>query len=182
MNIPPNPSLAEQQTDPNFFDRFRDGLADLRMNLGRIAAASALVMVGMAVCSNSAEAACSGTHCDPQGTLELAGSSWLGGSGVDIYANNGDAGYDSNVNEYVTTPSGSSVETGEEWQCVELINRLYLTKGWITNTWYGNGNTIKDSLPSGLTFQADGSITSITPGDVITLTDKGAGHAGIINS
>ena len=127
-------------------------------------------------------ASCSGTHCDPQGTLELSASGWLNGNGVDVYANAGSASYDGGINNYYTTSDDTKIETGEEWQCVELINRLYLSKGWINDTWSGNGNTLKDHLPAGLSFESNGSIDSIKPGDVITLDDGGYGHAGIVNS
>lgn len=30
-------------------------------------------------------ASCSGTRCDTEGTVELSGSSWLGGNGVNVY-------------------------------------------------------------------------------------------------
>jgi hypothetical protein len=126
-------------------------------------------------------ASCSGTHCDPQGTVELKGSDWLGGNGVNVYANNGSAGYDSGVNDSVMVGK-QSVQAGEEWQCVELINRLYLTEGWITSRWSGDGYTLKDNLPSGITYENNGSITYINSGDVITLSGETYGHAGVINS
>jgi hypothetical protein len=63
-----------------------------------------------------------------------------------------------------------------------MVNRLYLTKGWTTTTWSGNGNTLVNNVPSGLTKQNDGSVSSLNPGDVITLDDGGFGHAAIINS
>jgi hypothetical protein len=180
-----------QIQEVNFRDRLQDYVADTRARVGRIAASGLLVIAG-ATTAYSADsltdpamaeaAACSGTHCDAQGTTELSGGDWLGGGGVDIYANNGSAAYDSGVNEYVTTPSNTSVKSGEEWQCVELVNRLYLSKGWISSTWIGNGNTLKDNLPTGLTYEPNGSITSIKPGDAITLDDGGYGHAAIINS
>jgi len=78
--------------------------------------------------------------------------------------------------------SAGTVYAGEMYQCVELINRLYLTRGWITGTWWGNGSTLKNNLPSTVTYQSNGSITYLNPGDVITLDDGGDGHAGVINT
>ena len=73
-----------------------------------------------------------------------------------------------------------------------MINRLYLTLGWTTATWYGDGggsNWIGTTgtsghLPANLTEQMQGSISYINAGDVISLDYTGdpAGHAGIINN
>ena len=72
--------------------------------------------------------------------------------------------------------------SGDEWQCVELVNRLYLTKRWTNATWYGNGNTLVNNVPNGLIKQNNGSISYVNPGDVITLNGYTYGHAGIINT
>jgi len=131
------------------------------------------------------------TKCDPLGIL-LNGTLWLNGTGVNICNNGSDPSKDAGG----TTPScvavsgapGDShcpkgnVYAGEEWQCVEMVNRLYLTKGWTKATWYGDGNTLINSVPSGLTKQNNGSVSYVNPGDVITLDDGGFGHAGIINN
>ena len=68
-----------------------------------------------------------------------------------------------------------------------MVNRLYLTKGWTTANWYGNGggsDGLIYHLPSNLSTAAqfNGSISYINPGDVITLNYGTFGHAGIINS
>jgi hypothetical protein len=123
------------------------------------------------------------TRGDTWGATELAGSDWLGGQGVNVYSNGASITYTPDKpNNYVTNSTGVSTLSGEKWQCVELVNRLYLTRGWISSTWYGSGNTLKDHLPTGLTFEANGSITYLNPGDVITLNDGGYGHAAIVNS
>lgn len=57
----------------------------------------------------------------PYNTIIVSGDAWLGGGGVNIMSNQG---------RTLTGP----------WQCVELVNRLYETKGWINpGTWTGNG-------------------------------------------
>jgi hypothetical protein len=118
-------------------------------------------------------------------------------NGVDIKSN----GADQNTGEScggttqntVQTPSGTTVSTGSEWQCVEFVNRYYAQKGWIASHWFGDGNSLKDNLPSGkFSYQADGAITSIVPGDVVTLNDNEvdengnlvnpAGHAGVVSA
>lgn len=130
-------------------------------------------------------AAYADTDCSPNG-IEYSGSSWLDGSGVNVCNYPGD-------NSHVCLPiSGAPGDTncpagyvwsGDKWNCVELVNRLYLTKGWTTATWYGNGNTLINNLPSNLTDQLNGSISYVNPGDVITLNSSNpAGHAAIVNS
>ena len=118
------------------------------------------------------------------GDTLLAAGSWLGGGGVNVYSNaqGGQSwGYNNcgGTDDYV-----NGADAGGEWQCVELVNRLYLTKGWTTAHWFGNGNTLKDNLPNSSKFssQANGHITTIVPGDVVTLDDGGYGHAGVVNT
>ena len=130
---------------------------------------------------NPALAACSGTRCHEPGTLELAADGWLGGAsgGVPVYSN-GTLATNDNGESYVTIAS-RRIFAGTKWQCVELVNRLYLSKGWITSTWFGNGDTLKDHIPKGLTWEANGSITYLNPGDVVTMGGAGGGHAAIVN-
>ena len=128
------------------------------------------------------------TNCQPNG-VTLSGSSWLSGGGVNI-CNNGSSSADDYGASCVAVsgaPGGSGCSAGyvyaaEKWQCVELVNRLYLTKGWTKATWWGNGNTLVNNVPSGLSKQNNGSISYVNPGDVITLDNGGFGHAGIINT
>ncbi len=118
-------------------------------------------------------------------TVLRKGADWLDGGGVDVYQRPGD---DSVMCVSVARASGGSgcavgtVRSGTKWQCVEMVNRLYLTKAWTTTTWSGNGNTLVNSVPSGLTKEDNNSISFINPGDVITLDDDGYGHAAIVNS
>jgi len=130
-----------------------------------------------------ASASCVGTRCDPAGTVELSGSAWLGGDGVNVYSNGANVGDDAG-NDYV-----NNVLAGEEWQCVELVNRLYLTRDWISQNWYGNGDQLYGYAPSNLTKQPQGEIARLAPGDVISLGDAttgtgsdDGGHAAVVNS
>lgn len=106
------------------------------------------------------------------------GSAWLSGGGVDIMTG-GDGS-----NKYVNNTGGVSTLTGTKWQCVEMVNRLYLTKGWATTTWSGNGNTIVNDVPNhpGLTAQWDYAISYVNPGDTVTETHSTDGHAAIIDT
>ncbi len=173
--------LAAEQINIGPAEKLRSKVRWLGATVGRIAVAGICVASGLVAMTGTAEA-CSGTHCDAQGTVELAGSSWLNGNGVDVYANNGSAAYDSGVNDYINNSEGKSTLAGEEWQCVELINRLYLSKGWISGTWFGNGNQLYANAPSNLSKEGEGSITYLNPGDVVALDGGESGHAAIVNS
>jgi hypothetical protein len=94
------------------------------------------------------------------GTVILAGSSWLGGNGVDVKINGGDEGSGVSCGG---TSAVNGVTTGNEWQCVELVNRLYLTRGWITSHWNGDGDTLYANAPGNLTKQPNGSVSSLNP-------------------
>jgi len=144
-----------------------------------IALAAALVIPFLSL-PEIARADINNTRADAFGTDELAGASWLDNAGVDIYSNGSSAGGHSPI----TNNSVNGINSGEEWQCVEMVNRLYLTQGWTTANWPGNGNTLINNVPSGLTAQTDGSISYLHTGDVLTLDGgpAGTGHAGIITS
>jgi hypothetical protein len=124
------------------------------------------------------------TDCSPNGIAQ-SGSSWLQGSGVNVCNHPGDGSH------YCLAISGDPVGqncgsgyvwSGDKWECVEMVNRLYLTLRWTNATWVGNGNTLINNVPTGLTAQNNGALSYINAGDVITLDDGGLGHAGIINN
>jgi hypothetical protein len=108
-------------------------------------------------------------------------------TGVPVYSNyytSANKGINStNCTNYVTTPSGKSVPSGYEWQCVELVNRLYLTEGWISARWAGNGSQLYANAPAGLKKEPQNSITYLAPGDVISFSVAGssAGHAAVVS-
>jgi hypothetical protein len=155
-------------------------VAALAAGLGGVAAVPA-------VAAPSAQQIPHTTACTGPGDFgaQYLSSTWPGGfTGVPVYSNGND-GYVSNCYDSVTTPSGQTVQSGMEWQCVELVNRLYLSKGWISTTWHGNGNQLYDNAPSvGLTNrQPQGSITYLAPGDVISLNGPVAGgHVVIVSA
>src|SRR5215469_14069798 len=63
------------------------------------------------------------------GNVLLAGSAWLGGQGVNVKSNGYHQGSGVSCGG---TNHVHGVTTGSEWQCTELVNRLYVTRGWIT--------------------------------------------------
>jgi len=115
------------------------------------------------------------TDCSPNSVV-IQGTGWLSGGGVNICSTGDDS------NNYVNNVNGQSTLSGWKWECVELVNRLYLTKGWATVNWAGNGNTLVNSVPSGLTKQDNGSISYVNAGDVITLNGFTNGHAAVIDT
>ena len=119
------------------------------------------------------------TDCSPNAVVSGGGAAqWLSGTGVNICTTGDDS------DNYVNNISGISTLSGLKWECVELVNRLYLTKGWAVAHWSGNGNTLVNSVPSGLIKQNNGAVSYINPGDVITFnyTGDSHGHAAIINT
>jgi hypothetical protein len=70
-----------------------------------------------------------------------------------------------------------SVRAGSQWQCTELVNRLYLTRGWISARWPGNGgrsapgtrDSLYDEAPASLAKELNGSISYVAPGDVVSV-------------
>jgi hypothetical protein len=151
-------------------ERSESMLKNLRRSVG------AALLVVMILHTGAASASSTNTRVDPAGTVELAASGWLGGSGVTVYSNGNSA-----ANTYGRS-TVNGVYAGDFYQCVELVNRLYLTRGWISSTWWGNGNQLYANAPTTLTKEPNGSITYLNPGDVVSFNDGGAGHAGIVNA
>jgi len=95
------------------------------------------------------------------------------GGGVDVFSN--DPKDEGTGADCVPRPKRISyvdgVTAGGKWQCVEFINRLYLTEGWITGrqrgstpAWPGNaGPAFYNKAPSNLTEQRDGSVPYLAP-------------------
>jgi alpha-tubulin suppressor-like RCC1 family protein len=87
----------------------------------------------------------------------------------------------------------NGIRTGEEWQCVEFVNRLYLRRGWITGgssstaPWRGSaGPTFYNDAPSNLTKQLNGSVPYLGPGDVVIIDvfqygSPDGGHVLVVN-
>ena len=120
------------------------------------------------------------------GRTLLPGSEWLGGQGVNVNSNGPDQGGDVSCSTATSYVNGTSA--GSEWQCAELVVRLYLTRGWIPSSyfWQGNGGGT-DSLyyhaPANLIKQPQGSISYLAPGDAVMFnTSSSAGHVAIVNT
>jgi hypothetical protein len=103
----------------------------------------------------------------PYNTIIVSGDAWLGGGGVNIMSNQG---------RTLTGP----------WQCVELVNRLYDTKGWINpGTWTGNGADKYRTAPPHLMKEPQGGITRVNPGDVVVFNTNyyaTYGHVAVVDN
>jgi hypothetical protein len=115
----------------------------------------------------------------------LSGSAWLGGNGVNVCTNNNGGGSDPDCGGQ--TQVGNV--TGAYWQCVELAQRLYKARGWHSGIFNGvpSGayqiyDAAGDNNTNGFTRQANGSITSVTLGDMLVFADGGSGHVGVIDA
>ena len=114
------------------------------------------------------------------GTTELSSSDWLAanGGGVPVYSN-GDSSY--------VSGNYSAPAVGMQWQCVELTQRLYQSKGWHSGDWSGVSYAYQiydNASANGLVAHPnDGSYTPV-PGDMIVHSPSGsnvAGHVSIVD-
>ena len=164
------------------------GLGQFGRNRRRGLAASVLtaglVLVSFGFSAGAAEAISPPTAAASAcGSVLLSGGSWLAGGGVDVKSNGIYQGQGTSCGGSVQN-TVNGVRSGYEWQCVELVNRLYLTKGWIHTTWAGNGgrsapstlDSMYDLAPAGLTKQPNGSITYLAPGDVVSVNEYLGGN------
>jgi len=155
---------------------------------GCILSASAVVLASSAllsIISPSVALAASVVTPGSCGRVLLAGSAWLGGKGVAVRSNGADEGLGADCASGTSKVKG--VTAGEEWQCVEMINRLYLSRGWISSPWNGNAGTqFYDDAPAKLSKQANGSVSYLGPGDVVIINvfhggQAEGGHALVVN-
>ena len=119
------------------------------------------------------------------GSVLLAGSSWLKGLGVAVHSNGSHEGTGVSCSSKLSYVKG--VRAGGEWQCVELVNRLYLSRAWIEGHWAGNGDQLYANAPNGLKKQPNGSVSYLAPGDVISVKEYRngtyeGGHAAVVDA
>jgi len=140
---------------------------------GLVAVLATAIIVGAPVSGTFFGTSTAGAEAPgPCGTVLLPTTEWLGGAGVDVYSNGTYQGTGTDC----AKPGGvaynyvNGVKTGQKWQGTELVNRLYLSKGWIKTTWAGSpGSTFYADAPSNLTKQANGSVSRLGPGDVVDI-------------
>jgi PKD domain/von Willebrand factor type A domain len=136
----------------------------------------------------------------------IRGKDWLGGKGVDVHSN-GDADYwcpddpptgwtKGNCDSLIKVASSPTpVYVGVKWQCVELAQRLWVTRGWASGGFgaskaYLVWDWAQTALAkgTGVTTTANGSLRrgDLHPGDLIVWNRiPGAfpsGHVSVINT
>jgi hypothetical protein len=167
-------------------DRFRARFERLTGRRQVLALGMALGLSIAAGGAASAQTSSSGDTVKPCGAIVLAATKWLGGHGVHVHSNGSAEGSSASCGSGQTQVNG--VLAGSQWQCVELVNRLYLTRGWIDTTWTGNaGKAFWNSAPSNLVKEARGSISYLGPGDVLNINEfhNGqlvGGHVFVVNT
>lgn len=124
------------------------------------------------------------------GAVTLAGSSWMGGNGVDVRSNGVDTSTGVDCGSVVHNLNATPPQYGDGWQCVELAQRLYNTRGWYSGTFAGVGvaadiySQAANNKLVGLTAQGNNAITSVVPGDLLVFSNGtgNAGHVGVVDT
>jgi hypothetical protein len=158
------------------------GLAGVPAGLSVASAPPAAAAAGGVSAAASAAAARASANVEistPKcGVVEFGTSatgSWvIPGGGVDVFSN-GPSKEGTGSDCTTSTSKVGGVVAGQEWQCVEFVNRLYLTRGWITGpqggttpAWRGDaGPAFYNDAPPNLTEQRNGSVAYLGPGDVV---------------
>ncbi len=120
-------------------------------------------------------------------TPAIWGSNWMGGQGVNACSMSG---------TWDTVSCGGQTPVGSAWQCVELPQRLYYTRGWYTqnngrfiqspNTPAASAYQIYDGAPfMGMVAYPNGSpALRIVPGDMIVHNHTSGspdGHVSVVD-
>src|SRR4051812_13843511 len=130
----------------------------------RTAAAAVTITVLCGLVAFGRATPASAAACDD---ILVPGSAWMGGIGVDVRANGPYTGTERSCRPMATDLGGPVPQWGFGWQCVELVNRLYMTRGWITSTWAGNGADMYTLAPAHLDRELQGSVRGLGLGDVV---------------
>ena len=165
--------------------------ANFQRAMLRVVLAMAAGMLAIAPASPASAANC--------GEVLIAADEWMNGHGIDVRSNgvnmNTGTGCANNDTE-VYNLSASPPIYGFGWQCVELVNRLYKTKGWfdkLTIPATYNGQTTNfgakwlytlaaDGYYNGLTAYANGSNYTPVQGDMIVHSNGTHGHVAVVDS
>jgi hypothetical protein len=128
-------------------------------------------------------------HAASCGDTLISGADWMHGLGVDVHSN---APYDgdpsgNDCGGVVHDLSANPPQWGDAWQCVEMPQRLYNTRGWYSGNFAGvsyAAQIFTKATDDGWTATAQGSvdITKIVPGDMLVTHEATYGHVFIVNS
>jgi hypothetical protein len=119
-------------------------------------------------------------------TPTISGTSWMGGDGVNACSMTG---------TWDSISCGGQTPVGSAWQCVELAQRVYKHNGWYPGNFpsvsyaYQIYSQAAAGNLSSMSVQANGSVTSIAPGDMIVHNynsdnspdSNNAGHVAVVD-
>src|SRR5438046_2994741 len=88
-----------------------------------VTATVAVLLCGVLPFGGAAPA--SAAACDE---ILVPGSAWMGGTGVDVRSNGPYTGTEASCRPMVTDLAAAVPQWGYGWQCVELVNRLYMSR------------------------------------------------------
>lgn len=133
----------------------------------------------------------------PCGQVLINASKWLGGQGVDVHFNGVymNTGNECNPDGEVYNLNANPPQYGFGWVCVELVNRLYVTRGWSTRltipaTYNGQATNygakwLYTLAAAGyypnLVAHANGSNYKSVPGDMIVHSNGTYGHVTVVD-
>jgi hypothetical protein len=159
-------------------------LAALSRTRTRLRRATLLVLLSTGIVAGIAAPAFASGNATPVYTATLDNVS------VNICSNSGDGGADGSDTECGGQENVSGYP-GATWQCVEFAQRFYQDEGWHSGAFpdvtYAEDIYTASAAVMGMSTQANGSVTSIVPGDMIVHGPKdkysvGAGHVAIVYS
>jgi hypothetical protein len=125
---------------------------------------------------------------DSCSNVNVSGSSWAKGFGVDSHSNYPDEA------TAVDCTGGSKTDLnanppqyGDGWQCVELAQRMFNTRGWYSGIFAGvswAAQIYTQASSDGWTTMPQGSVTagSIAPGDMLITHEATYGHVMLVDS
>jgi hypothetical protein len=128
-------------------------------------------------------------HTMTCGAVIVSGSSWLHGGGVDVRSNDTHTGTGQSCSPFIENLHANPPQWGYGWQCVELIERLYLTRHWIDTTWSawpdGYAHSMYGHAPVYLSKEPQTHISRLAPGDVVVFATTfypPFGHVAVIDA
>lgn len=146
-------------------------------NDGQVGISTPRLAKPVLVSTKNANAGLGGGKGSPAfGTVMLPGSQWFGGRGVDVISNGA---------TYGCPPGGCAAATwsyGIKFQCVELVNRFLMTKGW-SGRIAGDAKWIYANA-SAVAFDKHAAGDGYVPasGDVMVWGGGDYGHVAVVDS